>query len=589
MSFLVTFNWDGIAVDLHQLLQTNPIASPDVQVIGNRRHVALLRSQVGSSSSSEDCTNIAALDGGLWLIGRIRLDARDEVCSIVSGSQTSEADALICLRAYARWGVRCLEYLQGDFCFVLWDEERQRLFCGRDQLGVRPLFYTKRRFSWLVSDTLDLIAAPTALSDDLDDYWIADFLTSGFCRDFDRTVYKRVKRLPPAHFLSADPRGSFIQRYWTLEIPNPIYYRRSRDYIEHFQETLALAIKDRLPQGQVGISMSGGMDSSTLAAHTLKVVGDASKVIAHTRHFEYLIADEEKHFSTLVARKLGIPLTLRAIDDAWYDSEWYRKALRTPEPNAGIVRATPQRMIAAEMTNLAQVWFCGEGPDNALMFEWQPYLKWLFAKADWFRFGEASVQYILSKRPIEWCATVGKWIKPASGNEWRGQLEPPLWLTEGLTKQLRASARQRAESVDNRHPWHPRAIASFRSSIWQHFLERLDPSISGIPLAWRHPYLDLRVLTFLLSVPPIPWGRRKRLIREAMQGLLPKEVISRYKAPLNGDPLAMLLRKNGLPQLELKGPVLQYIDPTRLPKTFSDEQMLQRLVRVYVLASWLRS
>ena len=139
----------------------------------------------------------------------------------------------------------------------------------------------------------EFIIAGATISGGLDDYWIADFLTSGFCVDLDRTVYKQVKRLPPAHSLSVCARGSVVQKYWTLEIEDPIYYSRPRNYVERFHEVLALAIKDRLPKDRVGISMSGGLDSTTLAAHTLRATGDASKIVAYTRHFEYLMEDAE--------------------------------------------------------------------------------------------------------------------------------------------------------------------------------------------------------------------------------------------------------------------------------------------------------
>ena len=71
----------------------------------------------------------------------------------------------------------------------------------------------------------------------------------------------------------------------------------------------------------------------------------------------------------------------------------------------------------------------------------------------------------------------------------------------------------------------------------QSYLEGYDPAISGTYLDRRHPFLDLRVLIFMLRTPPIPWARRKRLIREAMQGVLPEEVLTRDKAPLVADPV----------------------------------------------------
>jgi asparagine synthase (glutamine-hydrolysing) len=595
MSFIVIFNSDGAAVDLDGVERMNPeMAAQTFQILGRERQVALIGLQSGSALPREDATYRDALDGRFWLIGRARLDAREELCSIIFGAQTEivqPSDARILLAAYARWGHRCLEHLRGDFCFVLWDEERQRLFCGRDQFGVKPLFYATQGNNWIVSDSIECIVAQTTARGDLDDYWIADFLTSGYCADLDRTVYKQIKRLPPAHFLSVSAGSCLVQKYWTFEIREPIYYPRTKDYSEHFHEVVALAVKDRLPLGRVGISMSGGLDSSTLAAHVLRATGDSSKIVAYTSYFEHLIADSEKHFSSLVAKRLGIPLVLRAGDDDWYDPYWHDQELQTPEPNSKIISAVPKRIIAAEMAEQAQVWFFGEGPDNALAFEWQAYLRWLFMRMDWPHLAGAVVNYLLSKQVREWHSTIRNRIKRQPQGERRPTFGLPQWLNEDYVKELQliARARQLREARKSEHPWHPRAIASFNTPRWQYFLEQLDPSISGTPLAWRHPYLDLRVLTFLLSVPPIPWARRKRLIREAMRGWLPKEVLCRDKAPLAADPLARMLRKYGLPRLSLDGGILRYVDQKELPKSVPDQILIRPLLRVYVLDSWLKS
>ena len=594
MSFFVLFNSDRAAVDLDWLERTNHIVAQNVQVLGRDRQVVFTESRPGSTTASGDATCRHAFDDRFWFIGRIRLDAREQTCAIIFGTQTAceeQSDALIFLRAYDRWGDRCLDFLRGDFCFVLWDEDRQRLFCGRDQLGVRPLFYARQRHSWIVSDSLATIVAQATVSSDVDHLWVADFLSSGTCADLDRTVYTQVKRLPAGHFLSVCARGCEVKKYWTFENREPIYYRCRQNYIEHFHEVVGVAVKDRLPQGRVGISMSGGLDSSTLAAHVVRAVGDTSRVIAHTRHFEHLMADAEKHFSSLLASRLGIPLALRAIDDACYDPKWRDRGFPMPEPSSAIVWAFHHRIIAAEMAEQSKVWFYGEGPDNALVFEWQPYLRWLFKKMEWSRLGGAVVQYFLSKQVKEWRSTVSNYIKNCPPGESKLPFDLPQWLNEGFVAEHRLVARadQLRESSNERHPWHPRAIAGLTSSLWQKFLEQFDPSISGTPLAWRHPYLDLRVLTFLLSVPPIPWARRKRLIREAMRDWLPREVLSRDKAPLTGDPLAKMLLKYGLPRLSPDGPIHYYIDHTKVPKIPHDERLIRPLLRVHVLDAWLKS
>jgi asparagine synthase (glutamine-hydrolysing) len=589
MTFMVVFNTEGAAVDPNLPMQSTQKVAAHVELLGRGRQVAFVEYQNGRTLSSEDLTHRVALSGSFWLIGRVRLDAREVIRSMLSGLPSTASDALICLHAYMHWGDRCVEYLRGDFCFVVWDARRQRLFCARDQIGVRPLFYANLKKTWLISDSLELLARDRSISDELDEHWIADFLVFGYPYDMDTTVYKQIRRVAPAHFLSISADGPVIEQYWKLEIGEPLYYSDPRQYIEHFQQVLTLAIKDRLPKDRVGISMSGGLDSSTLAAKAVEITGDPTRVIAHTFYFEYLVPHEEKHFSSLVARKLGISLRLRAIDEHRYDPRWYDRGLRTAEPNRAIIQAAPQGIIAAEMAKGAEVWFWGGGPDNALIFEWQAYLLWL-AKRSWLRFSAAAIQYIRSKQVREWLATIANYTMHPHASETNSLLHLPDWINPDFVKdlQLDARAKQEAESAKTKHPWHPRAIASCTSALWPASLEQFDSSLSGTPLCWRHPYLDLRVSSFLLSVPPIPWARRKRLIRKAMEGILPTEVLSRDKAGVR-NPEGPLLEKYGLPPLSRDGPILRYIDHTKVPTTWPHAKTTELLVNVFVLDYWLRS
>ncbi len=110
-------------------------------------------------------------------------------------------------------------------------------------------------------------------------------------------------------------------------------------------------------------------------------------------------------------------------------------------------------------------------------------------------------------------------------------------------------------------PWHPAAFASFTSPIWQSYFDgrAFEGSLGGFE--WRYPYLDLRVLEFMLSVPPVPWGWKKRLVREAMRGRLPAEVLARKKTPLDCYPEVATMRELGLPVLPGAHDVDRYVDP----------------------------
>lgn len=595
MSFLVLLSSKDAAVDLAWLdRRRSEISAQRIDIVGKTRQVAFAWMNAGSDLSIGLRANYAVIEERYWLIGRVRLDAREELRSALSlGYQSSlkEApDALLCLRAYAHWGERCVEHLKGDFCFVIWDESRQRLFCARDQIGVRPLFYAESSTSWLISDSLYNITSERNIKTDLDNYWIADFLSIGFCIDFERTVYKYIKRVPPAHALLVSQRESTVHRYWILEIREPIYYRNPKQYIEHFNEVVSLAVKDRLPSGRIGISLSGGLDSSTLAAHAMQASGDPSRVVAFTQYFKHLLPDDEMYFSSLVAKRLGIPQTLWAVDESCYDSQWHLRDTRTAEPDLNVVRAVHERVLTEEMARLSPVWFFGEGPDNALKFEWRRYLWWLAGQRNWLRFAGTAIQYVRNKQAREWYDTIRNSFRQVE-DKTKTELQLFAWLDSGFAKDvdLKGRLRESSNPVGAMHPWHPRAMASFSGAIWPNFLESLDPAISKTPLDWRHPFLDIRVLTYMLSVPPIPWARRKRLMREAMRGELPDEIISRDKAPLVGDPVEKMLRTHLLPQLARTGAIGQFLDLAKLPNVVSRETDLHQLLKVHVLDFWLRT
>ena len=105
---------------------------------------------------------------------------------------------------------------------------------------------------------------------------------------------------------------------------------------------------------------------------------------------------------------------------------------------------------------------------------------------------------------------------------------PREWLDDAFVKRVDLRAdRMEAASADSVYtPMAPgRAAVLHQSNMAPLALEAFDAAVSGAPIEWRHPYLDLRVLTFLLSVPPFPWARRKLLMREAMKDALPGEVL----------------------------------------------------------------
>lgn len=588
--FAAIFNVDGRPVDQRRV----GAAGHAFECLDRAGHVAFVCSQAGSHLATGEAIGIRDLGGQYRLVGRVRLDARDELRSLLPShpraSWRDVSDADLCLHAYAAWGDAFLDRLAGDFCFVLWDGPRKRLVCARDQLGVRSLFHAEVGGAWFVSDSLDWIAAQTAVSRDLDDTWIADFLTVGYSLDPERTVYRHIRRLAPAHALTISGTRAAISRYWWLEIGDPLYFRDRRQYTEGFVDLMSKSIADRLPAGRVGIAMSGGLDSTTLAACAVNATGDASRVVAECLDFERFASAREGHFSSLAADRLGIELRHRQGDDLIYDAQWWTRSMTTPEPSDLISTAHFDREVACDRAERASVWFYGEGPDNALVFERDEYLSWLASRRDWRRMAEAGIFYLRTKGLAGWWETLSRYGRRHHSDE--GFVGVPPWIEPSLAHRLdlerRVADAFRPGGVGAvrapRHPWRPRAVGGFNDPIWPAVFADYEFEESLGPLVLRHPFLDLRVLEFMLSVPTLPWAREKMLLREAMRGRLPDEVLARRKTPHE----STLPFRHGLPALPRDGCLDRYLDVSMVSAGNWSGRLRARALAVHVLDHWLK-
>ena len=562
-----------------------------VETFGNGCRAAIVHSNVAAYGAPGEPCATAALGGRYWIAGRVRLNARGALRARLAGQIGAQVgpmpDALLCLHAYAAWGERCVESMSGDFAFVLWDDDRQCLIAVRDQLGTRALFHARVANTWYVSDSLDWMIGRAGMSRALDDYWIADLLTLGFSREFERTVYRDIQRLAPAHVLRLTETGPLVRRYWRMQIAEPIHFSDRATYAERFRELVSEAIADRLPPGRVGISMSGGLDSTTLAACAVEIAGSPSRVVAETstdREFAHL---GEEHFAALAARHLGIEWRVEDLEASAPDPDWRSSALCPPEPMGAIVSASQDRRMLAAKAGLAAVWFDGEGPDNALVFERDAYLAWLVRRHAWGRLGGALAQYVRTKGLRGWWQTAVRYSRLPRDNTAAALL--PRWLNPDFASRLHLVERIQSlgNGGDSSHPWHPEAMASFTSAIWQSHFADFDFLETLGPVVWRHPYLDVRVLEYLLSVPPVPWAWKKQLVREAMRGRLPPELLAREKTPIPRDIMDVMKRVRFMPEFMAKGPLAAFVDVRQISEAAIREVMAWPAMPVFVLDHWL--
>ncbi len=210
---------------------------------------------------------------GLTLVADARIDNRAELLGLLKmelpGNGQVIPDSRLILAAYHKWGESCLDYLIGDFAFVLYDSATQRIFCGRDHSGVRPFYYHYLLGKYFVfASEIKALWAFDLIFKVLDKSHVANYLCHWGQHNIYQhtTFYQGVSSLPPAHSLLVDQKGLVKKMYWNVD-PGRYQFRSDEDYQTAFKETFLEAVRCRIRTPySVSSFLSGGLDSSSVAA-----------------------------------------------------------------------------------------------------------------------------------------------------------------------------------------------------------------------------------------------------------------------------------------------------------------------------------
>jgi asparagine synthase (glutamine-hydrolysing) len=227
---------------------------------------AFLQTDPGRQAPQQPVT----LDGRFFLLGHVRLDARDDLLRRLSEGLRVLAhhpkDEELLLLAWQQWGEGSLEHLLGDFSFALWDAMDKRVWCARDFIGGHPFFYAHVAGVFCFSNTLKVLHEVPEISREFDELYLADFLLDGLSADFTRTVFRDIRRLAPGHLLKFEGGRVAVERFLRLPIEEPLQLRHPEEYIEAYRELLQQAVRDRMPDAAVSLYLSGGLDSGSVCA-----------------------------------------------------------------------------------------------------------------------------------------------------------------------------------------------------------------------------------------------------------------------------------------------------------------------------------
>jgi asparagine synthase (glutamine-hydrolysing) len=549
-------NLDGAPVDrqlLKQMTEFMAYRGPDAREMWAEGPVGFGHTMLRTTEESLTERQPCSLDGQIWITADARVDARQELVAELEARgrrHVKEAnDAELILHSYHVWGEYCVEHLMGDFAFAIWDGTQRQLFCARDQFGVKPFYYAAADGALVFSNTLNCLRRHPAVSNQLNQLAIADFLLFGLNQDPATTTFADIQRLPPAHCLTWSPKSRFLRRYWQVPIEEPIRFKRQRDYVEHFLALLRLAVADRLRTNRLGVFMSGGLDSPGLAAVARQLLSNRCSTFdlrAYTVVYDRLIPDEERYYAGLAAEALDIPIQFLEGDGYALYERWDRPEMCRPEPEHNPLLALTFDQLQ-QLSTHSRVAFYGEGPDNLLRYEWRPYIRQLLRQKRLGRLTADLWCYVSALRRLPfWRRIANRWHSGSST-----QHTPPSypgWIHPEFAARLHLQERweQVQRAPPPAHPVRPKAYISLSLPNWQSLFEGYDAGITRVPVEVRHPYMDLRLVRYLLAVPPIPWCVNKYLPRTAFRGTLAEPIRRRRKTPLMGDPVLELWRETAM-------------------------------------------
>jgi asparagine synthase (glutamine-hydrolysing) len=449
---------------------------------------------------------------------------------------TSDTEAL--LHFYEEYGTGLFEHLRGMFAFGLFDRARRRLLLGRDRFGVKPLFYHDDGRRIAFASELKALMLDPSIPREIDGESVADYLTFQYVPG-PRTIWKGVRKLSPAHFLTADASGVRLQRYWTLPT-DPDEGHGVEYYRERLRALLAESVRLRLVADvPLGAFLSGGIDSSVVVAMMTRAVHQPVKTF--TIGFEQEDFSEIEHART-VARHLGTDHHELIVRPSALDL-LPRLVWQMDEP-FGDASMIPSNFVAEMARHDVKVVLSGDGGDET---------------------HGGYTTYAWARRYAA-LGSVPRVLRPLVAGSAR-RLHPDHWLGRKLN---RLSMDIVDRHLDVQSYFLPRELADVLTPEALDQLRGHDPftspraihrATSGGPLAGllhldaqtymiddvlvkldrtsmmhslevREPLLDHEMIEFVARIPfryKLRGGMGKWLLRESVRDLLPADILARGK------------------------------------------------------------
>ncbi len=478
----------------------------------------------------------------------------------------SHSDTEVVLKSYIIWKEKCVEKLNGIFAFAIWEKKAERLFVARDRIGVKPFFYYNRKNMFVFASEIKGIMASGFVQPEIDIGSVAELILLGPGRTPGCGVFKDIEELPPATCGYFDRNGLKIKKYWHLES------KEHTDNLKTTIEKVRFLVTDSIERQLVSdvpvcTFLSGGLDSSLISSVANKYFTKKGEKL-HTFSLDYKNNDlyfrkskfqpnSDSSFIGIMGEYLQnseqhfVNLDTEEIADALFDAVDARDLPGMADVDSSLL------LLCKEIRKQGIVALSGECADE------------IFGGYPWYRDKD-----IREKDGFPWAQSTAyrySFLK----QEFRNRIDPQEYVYSRYRKTVDSADTSEAKSaIDKRMKEMMKLNFDW---FMQTLLDRKDRMSMYWGLEVRVPFCDYRIAEYLYNVP---WEYKdynnyeKGLLRKAMEGYLPDEILWRKKSPYpkTHNPAYLAKVSQILKEIIEKpsSPILQIISKTRLEKLLTE-------------------
>ncbi|WP_442600316.1 asparagine synthase (glutamine-hydrolyzing) [Neobacillus sp. D3-1R] len=433
------------------------------------------------------------------------------------------SDTEVLLTAYIEWAENCVDHLNGIYAFAVWDERKEQLFIGRDRLGVKPLFYKELNSGILFGSELKTILAHPEVKAEVDRDGLAEIFGLGPSRTPGHGVFKNINELRPGHTLTFNKDGLKIWKYWSVN---------SEEHKDSFSETVEkvrFLVNDAVTRQLVSdvplcTFLSGGVDSSAITAIAAKAFKKEGKGQLHTYSIDY--EGNNDYFKSNEFQPDSDSKYIQLMSDTFTTK--HHNAIITQEQ---LVEYLIEAVHVRDLPGMADIdssllWFCREIKKDFVVSLSGECADEIFGGYPWFHREDD-----FNREGFPWMRSTAA-RQMLLREDWHKKLKINDYVMQRYMESVAETPRLEGESPLEQK----RRELFYLNQQWfmTTLLERKDRMSMGASLEVRVPFADHRLVEYVWNIPweyKMHGNQEKGILRKALEGILPNEVLYRKKSP----------------------------------------------------------